>query len=157
MKTPVSDLIAGALSTTVAFAGVAPASRNVAGDNAIATLKLPFRLSHKRPAGARRSAVAEPTVNVRTPQMPFGLIRSARRGRRRTRRAALKRPIGSEPLFGRPGIQRRRPRGPSCSSGWTRRANRASDATAPARDTRFQARFEHDRRRLGTPIGCQPS
>jgi hypothetical protein len=72
MKTLVSIFIAGALYTTGAFAGAAPTSRNVAGnDNTIATPKLPFRLFHKRPAGARQSAVAEPRVNVGAPQLPF--------------------------------------------------------------------------------------
>jgi len=74
MKMLISVLIAGALSTTGAFAGAAPASRNVAGnDNTIATRKLPFWLFHKRPAGARQSAVAKPTVNVGSPQLPFRL------------------------------------------------------------------------------------
>jgi hypothetical protein len=68
MKTLVSILIAGALSTTGALA-VAP---NVAGNgNTIATPKLPFRPFHKRPAGARQAAVAAPKVNVGTPQLPF--------------------------------------------------------------------------------------
>jgi hypothetical protein len=72
MKTLVSILIAGTLSTTGAFAGAAPTLRNVAGsDNTIATPKLPFRLFHKGPAGARQSAVAAPRVNVAAPQLPF--------------------------------------------------------------------------------------
>ena len=74
MKTLVGILIAGALSTTGAFAAAAPMSRNVAGnDNTITTPKLPFRLLHKRPAGSRQSAVTEPRVNVGTPQLPFRL------------------------------------------------------------------------------------
>jgi hypothetical protein len=72
MKTLLSILIAGALSTTGAFAAAASTSRNVAGnDNTITTPKLPFRLFHKRPAGSRQSAVTEPRVNVGTPQLPF--------------------------------------------------------------------------------------
>jgi hypothetical protein len=74
MKTLISVVIAGALSTTSIFAEAAPASPNVAGnDNAIATPKLPFRLFHKRPTGARQSAVGESRVNVGSPQLPFRL------------------------------------------------------------------------------------
>ena len=72
MKTLVSVLVAGALSTTGAFAGAAPTLRNVAGnDNTIATPRLPFRPFQKTPAGARQSVMAEPRVNVGTPQLPF--------------------------------------------------------------------------------------
>ena len=72
MKTLVGILIAGALSTTGAFAAAAATSRNFAGnDNTITTPKLPFRLFHKRPTGSRQSEVTEPTVNVGTPQLPF--------------------------------------------------------------------------------------
>jgi hypothetical protein len=72
MKTLVSILIAGALSTTGAFAAAAATSRNFAGnDNTITTPKLPFQLLHKRPAGSRQSAVTEARVNVGTPQLPF--------------------------------------------------------------------------------------
>jgi hypothetical protein len=72
MKTLFTIFIAGALSTTGAFAEAAVASRNVTGnDNTIATPRLPFRLFHKRPAGARQAAVAAPKVNVGAPQLPF--------------------------------------------------------------------------------------
>jgi hypothetical protein len=72
MKTLVSVLIAGALSTTGAFAGAAGTPPNVAGnDNTIATPQLPFRLFHKRPAGARQAAVAAPRVDVAAPHLPF--------------------------------------------------------------------------------------
>jgi hypothetical protein len=72
MKMLVSILIAGALSTASAFAGAAPKSPNVAGnDNTIATPKLPSRPVQKRPAGARQAAVAAPRVNVGAPQLPF--------------------------------------------------------------------------------------
>ena len=72
MKTLVSVLIVGALSTMSALAAAALTSGNVAGnDNTVSTSKLPFRLFHKRPAGARQSAVAEPRANVGTPQLPF--------------------------------------------------------------------------------------
>jgi hypothetical protein len=72
MKTLVSILTGGALSTTGAFAGAIPRSPNVAGnDNTIATPKLPFRPVQKRLAGARQSAEAEPKANVRAPQLPF--------------------------------------------------------------------------------------
>ncbi len=74
MKTLISVLIAGALSTTSIFAAAAPASQNVAGnDDAIATPKLPFRPIHKRPTGARQSAAGESRVNVGSPQLPFRL------------------------------------------------------------------------------------
>jgi len=74
MKTLISVLIAGALSTTSIFAATAPASESVAGnDNAIATPKLPFRLFHKRPTGTRQSAERESRVNVGSPQLPFRL------------------------------------------------------------------------------------
>lgn len=72
MKTLVSVLIAGALSTTAAFAGEVGTSPNVAGnDNTMATSQLPFRPVPKRPAGARQAAVASPKVNVAAPQLPF--------------------------------------------------------------------------------------
>jgi len=72
MKTLVSILIAGTLSTAGLFAGAAPASPNAGGhDNAIATSKLPFRPVQKRSAGARQAAVATPKVNVGSPQLPF--------------------------------------------------------------------------------------
>lgn len=83
MKTLVIALIAGALSTTGAFAGEATASsRNVAGnDNTIAAPKLPFRPVQKRPTGARQSAVPEPRVNVGKPQLPFRLYEKRPTGR----------------------------------------------------------------------------
>jgi hypothetical protein len=91
MKTLVGILIAGALSTTGAFAGAAPTLRNVAGnDNTIATPKLPFRLFHKRPAGSMQSLMAEPRVNVRTPQLPF------RPYQKRPTAAPSNKPIGIE-------------------------------------------------------------
>lgn len=72
MKTLVSVLIAGALSTTGAFAGAAGTSPNVAAnDNTIATPQVPFRLFHKRPAEARQAALAAPRVDVAAPQLPF--------------------------------------------------------------------------------------
>jgi len=72
MKTLVSVLIAGALSSTGAFAGAVLTSSNVAGnDNAIATPRLPFRPLNKRPSGARQAAAPAPKVNVGAPQLPF--------------------------------------------------------------------------------------
>jgi hypothetical protein len=72
MKTLVNILIAGALSTTGAFAAEAETSHNVAGnDNTITIPHLPFRPVQKRPAGARQAAVAAPGVNVATPHLPF--------------------------------------------------------------------------------------
>jgi|HubBroStandDraft_6_1064221.scaffolds.fasta_scaffold578831_3 hypothetical protein len=72
MKTLVSMIIAGALSTQGVFAGASSASRDVTqNDNTIATPKLPLQLFHKRPAGARQSAAMEKTVNVASPQLPF--------------------------------------------------------------------------------------
>jgi hypothetical protein len=72
VKTLVSILIAGALSTPGAFAGAAPKSGNVAGNgNTIATPKVPFRPYNKRPAGAHEAAVAAPKVNIGAPQLPF--------------------------------------------------------------------------------------
>jgi hypothetical protein len=61
MKTLVSVLIAGALSTSGAFAGAA----------GTASPQVPFRLFDKRPAGARQAAVAAPKVDVAAPQLPF--------------------------------------------------------------------------------------
>jgi hypothetical protein len=72
MKTLVSILVAGVLSTASAFAEAPVTSRNVAGDdNTIATPRLAFRLFHKRPAGARQAEVAALKVNVGAPQLPF--------------------------------------------------------------------------------------
>ena len=71
MKTLVSVLIAGALSSAGAFAGEAGTSPEAtANENTIATPHLPFRPSPKRPGGARQTEVA-PKVNVGTPQIPF--------------------------------------------------------------------------------------
>ena len=71
MKTLVSVLIAGALSSTGAFAGAAETSPKVtANENTIATPHVPFRPLTKRPGGARQAEVA-PKVNVGTPQVPF--------------------------------------------------------------------------------------
>ena len=71
MKTLVSVLIAGALSSTGAFAGAAETSPKVtANENMIATPHVPFRPLTKRPGGARQTEVA-PKVNVGTPQIPF--------------------------------------------------------------------------------------
>ena len=71
MKTLVSVFVAGALSTTGAFAE-AGASPNAAGnDDTIATSQVPFRPAQKRPAGARQAALATPKANVGTPQLPF--------------------------------------------------------------------------------------
>lgn len=58
MKTLVIALIAGALSTTAAFAGTA-------------TTPLPVRPLPKRPSGARQPAMAQPSLNLATPQLPF--------------------------------------------------------------------------------------
>lgn len=72
MKTLIGVLIAGALSTTGAFAGAAGTSPNLAGnDNTIATPQLPFRPVPKRPTGARQATVAVPKADVAAPQMPF--------------------------------------------------------------------------------------
>jgi hypothetical protein len=91
MKTLVSILIVGALSTASAFAGAAPTSPNVAGnDNTIATTKVPFRPVQKRPTGARQTAVAAPRVNVATPQLPF------RPYQKRPTAAPSNKPIGIE-------------------------------------------------------------
>jgi hypothetical protein len=74
VKTLVSVLIAGALSTTAVFAEAAETSRNAAGnENTIATPRLPFRPLNKRPSGARQAAVAAPKVNVESPKLPFRL------------------------------------------------------------------------------------
>ncbi|HTC91755.1 MAG TPA: hypothetical protein VK686_25790 [Bryobacteraceae bacterium] len=71
MKTLVSLFIAGALSTTGAFAGAAGTSPNVtANENTIATPHVPFRPLSKRPGGARQTEET-PKVNVATPQLPF--------------------------------------------------------------------------------------
>jgi hypothetical protein len=76
MKTLVSVLIAGALSSTGAFAGKAETSsaetspKVTANENTIATPHMPFRPLTKRPGGARQTGVA-PKVNVGTPQLPF--------------------------------------------------------------------------------------
>ena len=71
MKTLVSLFIAGALSTTGAFAGAAGTSPNVAAnENTIATPHVPFRPLTKRPSGARQTAET-PKVNVASPQLPF--------------------------------------------------------------------------------------
>jgi hypothetical protein len=71
MKTLVSVLIAGALSTTGAFAGAAETSPNVtSNENTIATPHVPFRPLNKRPSGARQTEEA-PKVNVATPRLPF--------------------------------------------------------------------------------------
>ena len=73
MKTLVSVLIAGALSTTGAFAEAGTStSPNVAGnDNTIATPRVPFRPLPKRPTGRRQAAVTAEGANVGTPQLPF--------------------------------------------------------------------------------------
>jgi len=59
VKTLVSILIAGALSSAGAFAG---------NGN---TPHVPFRPVQKRPAGARQAPAAEPKVNVEAPKLPF--------------------------------------------------------------------------------------
>jgi hypothetical protein len=72
MKMLVNILIAGALSTTGAFAGEAGTSRDIAGnDNTIATPQLPSRPVQKRPTGARQASVTTPRVNLGTPRLPF--------------------------------------------------------------------------------------
>jgi hypothetical protein len=69
MKTLVGIFIAGALSTTGAFAEAVVTPRNVtADDNTITAPRLPFRLFHKRPTGTRQ---AVPKVNVAAPPLPF--------------------------------------------------------------------------------------
>jgi hypothetical protein len=71
MKTLVSVLIAGALSSTGAFAGAADTSpKDTANENTIATPHVPFRPLTKRPGGARQTEVA-PKANVGTPHLPF--------------------------------------------------------------------------------------
>jgi hypothetical protein len=71
MKTLISVLIAGALSTTGAFAGAAGTAPNVtANENTIATPHVPFRPLNKRPSGARQTEETS-KVNVATPQIPF--------------------------------------------------------------------------------------
>jgi hypothetical protein len=71
MKTLVSVLIAGALSSTGAFAGAAePSPKVTTNENTIATPHVPFRPLNKRPGGARQTEVA-PKVNVGTPHLPF--------------------------------------------------------------------------------------
>ena len=59
MKTLVSILIAGALSTVGAFAETGN------------TPHAPFRPLNKRPSGARQTATAESKVNVESPRLPF--------------------------------------------------------------------------------------
>ena len=77
MKTLVSIFVAGALSSTGAFAGAAgtsPAgtSPNVAGnDNVVATPRLPFRPVNKRPSGTAQASVTASKVNVGSPRLPF--------------------------------------------------------------------------------------
>ena len=71
MKTLVSVLIAGGLSSTGAFAGAAGRSPKVTtNESTIATPRMPFRPLTKRPGGARRTEVT-PKVNVGTAQIPF--------------------------------------------------------------------------------------
>jgi hypothetical protein len=71
MKTLLSILIAGALTSTGVFAGGAETSPKVtANENTIATPHAPFRPLTKRPSGARQNEVS-PKVNVETPKIPF--------------------------------------------------------------------------------------
>jgi hypothetical protein len=71
LKALVSVLIAGALSSTGAFAGAAATSPKVtANENTIATPHVPFRPLTKRPSSARQTELS-PKVNVGTPQIPF--------------------------------------------------------------------------------------
>jgi hypothetical protein len=71
MKTLVSVLIAGALSSTGAFAGAAETSPKVTGNkNVIATPHVLFRPLTKRPGGARQTEVT-PKANLGTPHFPF--------------------------------------------------------------------------------------
>jgi hypothetical protein len=109
MKTLVSILIAGTLSTTGAFAAAAPTSCNDAGyDNTIATPKLPFRLFHKRLAGSQQSAVREASVG--TPQLPF------RPYQKRPTAAPSNKPSGIEAGTTTTISERTVPRGSGCSS-----------------------------------------
>jgi len=59
VKTLLSILIAGALSTVGAFA------------NSGNTPHAPFRPLSKRPSGARQTAAAESKANVESPKLPF--------------------------------------------------------------------------------------
>jgi hypothetical protein len=69
MKTLLSVLIAGALSSTGVFAGET-SPKVTANENTIATPHAPFRPLTKRPGGARQTEVS-PKVNVGTPKIPF--------------------------------------------------------------------------------------
>ena len=71
MKTLLSILIAGALSSTGAFAGAAGSSSNATGnDNTVASPHVPFRPLNKRPTGTRQVS-STPKANVQTPKLPF--------------------------------------------------------------------------------------
>jgi len=71
MKTLVSVFVAGALSTTGAFAEAGTSPNAAGNENTIASPQVPFRPLQKRPAGARQAAVATPRANAGTPQLPF--------------------------------------------------------------------------------------
>ena len=70
MKTLVTILFAGALSTTTVLAGVIPSEHRKTERPAP---QLPFRLYDKRPSGARRVTEAAPAANIGTPQLPMRL------------------------------------------------------------------------------------
>ena len=69
MKTLVTILFAGVLSTTSVLAGVIPSEHRKTERPAP---QLPWRLYEKRPSGARRVAGAAP-ANIGTPQLPMRL------------------------------------------------------------------------------------
>lgn len=72
MKMLISVLIVGALSTAGAFARAGGSSSDVAGSgNTMATPRLPFRPSSKRPSGTRQSTPAASKANAEAPRLPF--------------------------------------------------------------------------------------
>jgi hypothetical protein len=72
MKTFISILIGGALSTVSAFAGAVATPSTAAGsDHTMGTPQVPFRPVQKRPSGARQTAAAAPKANIAVPQLPF--------------------------------------------------------------------------------------
>lgn len=71
MKTLVTILFAGALSTTTALAGALPRDQRAAERPAP---QLPWRLYEKRPTGAQRAKDhAASAANIGTPQLPMRL------------------------------------------------------------------------------------
>jgi hypothetical protein len=70
MKTLVTILFAGALSTATVMAGAIPSDHRTAARPAP---RLPWRLYEKRPLGTRRVAGAATAATIGTPQLPLRL------------------------------------------------------------------------------------